>query len=88
MPSSKVIYRQQLCWKCEKADGSSDCPWANKLQPVEGWTANKVNRTKIEISGRGKNRFKYRRKIKSFEIIACPLFERDKPRRKLDEENS
>ena len=30
---------EQLCWSCSKACGGSDCPWANKLQPVEGWTA-------------------------------------------------
>lgn len=30
---------EQLCWSCSKACGGSDCPWANKLQPVEGWKA-------------------------------------------------
>ena len=33
------IMAEQLCWSCSKACGGSDCPWANKLQPVEGWTA-------------------------------------------------
>lgn len=82
MPSDKVMYRPQLCWKCKKADGSGDCPWANKLQPVEGWKANKVIRTKLEAVGSKNNRFKYRRKIKSYEIIECPLFKPDRKRRK------
>ena len=30
---------EQLCWSCSKACGGSDCSWANKLQPVEGWEA-------------------------------------------------
>lgn len=28
-----------LCWNCGKATGGSDCPWANRFEPVEGWTA-------------------------------------------------
>ena len=30
---------EQLCWSCSKTCGGSDCPWANKLKPVEGWKA-------------------------------------------------
>ena len=29
----------QLCWSCKKACGGCGCPWADKLKPVEGWTA-------------------------------------------------
>ena len=36
---AKKKMAEQLCWSCSKACGGSDCPWANKLQPVEGWTA-------------------------------------------------
>lgn len=29
----------QPCWKCAKATGGGDCPWANDLEPVPGWMA-------------------------------------------------
>ena len=37
--TSKSYKKSTLCWKCGKADASGDCPWANHLHPVEGWTA-------------------------------------------------
>lgn len=35
--------KEQLCWSCKKACGGYDCPWANKLKPVEGWTAKETS---------------------------------------------
>ena len=55
---------EQLCWSCSKACGGSDCPWANKLQPVEGWTA--IQRI-IKDCGH---------KTTHYRITKCPLFEK------------
>ena len=57
---------EQLCWSCSKACGGSDCPWANKLQPVEGWTA----KPSIVMSNY--------HQINTFRIIECPLYEKRK----------
>ena len=56
---------EQLCWSCSKACGGADCPWANKLKPVEGWKAKK----KI-ICGQKKP-------IETFHIVECPLYEKE-----------
>lgn len=61
---------EQLCWSCSKACGGSDCPWANKLQPVEGWVA-----TKKTTKDCGQE-------VVSYRITECPLFE--KGRRKKE----
>ena len=83
MPSSKVIYRQQLCWECKNADGSGDCPWVNKFKPVEGWKANKVVRYNLETTRKNKKVIRrFRRKLTSYEIIECPLFKPDRKRKK------
>ena len=57
---------EQLCWSCSKACGGSDCPWANKLQPVEGWVAKK--KTTKDCG----------QEVVSYRITECPLFERKK----------
>lgn len=55
---------EQLCWSCSKACGGSDCPWANKLQPVEGWVATKrIAKDCGHISTR-------------YHITKCPLYEK------------
>lgn len=57
---------QQLCWTCRKACGGGDCPWADKLKPVKGWTAEpKEYRV-----------FKHHRAIISttYHITECPLY--------------
>ena len=63
---AKKKMAEQLCWSCSKACGGSDCPWANKLQPVEGWEAKK----KI-ICGQKKP-------IETYHITKCPLYEKRK----------
>ena len=57
---------EQLCWFCSKACGGSDCPWANKLQPVPGWTA----KPSIVMSNYNQ--------INTFRIFECPLYEKEK----------
>lgn len=63
---------EQLCWSCKKACGGYDCPWANKLKPVEGW---KVKESSISM-GNGK------RREKTYQIIECPLYEKEKRKKK------
>ena len=56
---------EQLCWSCSKACGGSDCPWADKLQPVEGWKA-----TRKTMWGK-------KAPIETFHIVECPLYEKE-----------
>ena len=56
---------EQLCWSCSKACGGSDCPCANKLQPVEGWTVE----PSIVMSNYNQ--------INTFRIFECPLYEKE-----------
>lgn len=56
--------KDTLCWDCKKATGGSDCPWANKFKPVEGWTATP---TIVKVAGI--------REENSFIVHKCPLFE-------------
>lgn len=62
----------QLCWSCKKACGGYDCPWANELKPVEGWTAKE---TTICVGQKGKRE-------KTYRITECPLYEKEKRKRK------
>lgn len=57
---------EQLCWSCAKACGGSDCPWANKLQPVEGWVA----KPSLILSNK--------HQMETYRIIECPLYEKRK----------
>ena len=59
------VMAEQLCWSCSKACGGSDCPWANKLKPVEGWTA----KPSIVMSNY--------HQINTYRIIECPLYEKE-----------
>lgn len=51
-----------LCWSCGRSTGGKGCPWADKLEPVEGWTATK---TAIKYFW-GDN--------ESYVVHKCPLF--------------
>lgn len=57
--------KDTLCWGCSKATGKEDCPWANKLKPVEGWEAmpTKIKMT-VHIT------------VNSYKIVSCPLFKK------------
>lgn len=52
-----------LCQKCSRLD----CSWMRDLIPVPGWEATP---SKIK-NGEG-------RKVKSYHVISCPLYERSK----------
>lgn len=64
--------KQTLCWKCKKAAGGSDCPWANEFKPVEGWQAMP---TIVQMTTQTKQREALLQD--SFRVHKCPLFERD-----------
>ena len=60
----------QICEKCQRATGkcinSIVCPWASKLHIVPGWEANKIYIDDIGWS---------------YDIIHCPIFLKDEPRK-------
>lgn len=58
--------KDQLCWSCKNACGG--CEWSANLEPVPGWTAEKVPRD----TGTRENK----RKGFSYKITECPKFER------------
>lgn len=60
--------KEQLCWSCKNACGG--CEWSAHLEPVPGWTAEKVLRW--EYIGTKENK----RPSFSYKIIECPKFER------------
>lgn len=69
----KYCKSQTLCWDCVKADGGSDCEWANgKFRPVKGWNA-----TPTQIRNKHKGKIRY---VPSFIVHECPKFEPDPPR--------
>lgn len=57
-----------ICFDCQRALPLRGCPWADKFEPVEGWTATPVT-IKTNITHRD-----------SYNITACPLFLQDKPK--------
>ncbi len=62
-----------LCWKCQNS--CCRCSWSKSFKPVQGWTA-----TPTVIQGKLKTDI-----IHSYFVTDCPLFKRDKPRRKKSE---
>lgn len=58
----------QLCWDCKRAIGL--CPWSQKGEAVEGWTAEKTLIPNGEIS----------EFTPSYKITKCPLFIKDDKR--------
>lgn len=56
-----------LCWDCQNYGGK--CSWSSRLQPVEGWEAER--HYKPSVGGDGI----------TYKVLACPLFLRDEPRR-------
>ena len=69
MNSSNSIETQSLCWFClnsvpNKRTGTG-CSWSRKLQPVEGWEADRVENST------------HHSKVKSYRVRTCPEFNRD-----------
>lgn len=58
--------RETLCWRCEWAAGKDGkCAWASRFKPVPGWKATPTVLTPDD------------RPVDSFDVIECPLFEKD-----------
>ena len=55
-------FQQTLCWDCARATGN--CPWADRLVPVKGWKAIKIQPTATKPYG-------------SYIVLDCPGFIRD-----------
>lgn len=55
-----------ICFDCQRALPLRGCPWADKFEPVEGWTA-----TIIPIKGGRIHK-------ETYHITNCPLFKADK----------
>lgn len=63
--------KQQLCWTCKKSCGGvSGCSWFNGYIPIPGWTAVPTISDTVMYQGK-------LRKVKSFQILKCPLYERE-----------
>lgn len=63
-----------LCWDCQRAAGPRMCPWALDGKPIAGWSAQP---TLIKLGGR-KGGISH-----SYRVTACPLYEKDLPRKTL-----
>lgn len=69
-PKTEPVPREAtLCWDCKNA--VCGCSWSERFEPVEGWEA---VATQV-YNGGGKGRKELF--IKSFLVLACPLFVRD-----------
>ena len=68
----------QICINCQRATGKCIdgviCPWAHNLSVVPGWEANK-----ILLKEDGYTPYE------SYDIISCPLFLKDNPKKKNDD---
>lgn len=54
--------KETLCWECGRATGGKGCPWADRLEPVEGWTVTQEKTTA------------YWNSDFSYIVHKCPLF--------------
>lgn len=63
----------QLCWSCRFASRPREdgwlCPWAARLEPVQGWTASTEVKTRY-VSGNIKE------STLAYSISECPHFEK------------
>ena len=61
-----------LCWNCKNTNGTV-CPWFEDFTPVKGWTAKP---TLLNCPNNSNDD----RVVRSFKVIACPLFEPESER--------
>lgn len=64
--------RDTLCWKCKCCTNppGTNCPWADRGEPVPGWKADKGKVFYLEV---GPRVFK---EAQSYTVKECPLFEK------------
>lgn len=70
----KRTVKAQLCVFCARASGGYGCPWADRLEPVPGWTAESVEPPESAMTGGA-----------WYYITGCPLYAPDKERKNLGE---
>lgn len=58
-----------ICFDCDRA--VLDCSWSESFKPVDGWTAEPVDRV-VQRKVDGKN--VYAKEKCGYHVIACPLF--------------
>ena len=76
----------QLCWKCQRATGNKDlqCPWFRDFTPVKGWTAKPTNIRNVRMKEYdGQPVDERTENIETFAIFDCPMFLKDKRKRRL-----
>ena len=75
----------QLCWKCQRATGNKDlqCPWFRDFTPVKGWTAKPTNIRNVRMKEYdGQPVDERTENIETFAIFDCPMFLKDKRKRR------
>lgn len=75
----------QLCWKCQRATGNKDlqCPWFRDFTPVKGWVAEPTNIRNVRMKEYDGQPVEERtEKIETFAIFDCPMFLKDKRKRR------
>lgn len=63
------VRKDQLCWEYKNATGG--CEWSSCLEPVPGWTAEKVPRWEYINRKQAEKVLGF-----SYKILSCPKFER------------
>lgn len=63
------------CWTCSRA-GEKSCCWAARFCPVPGWTAEPT-----EVVSRDRKTSHGERRIRSYHVVDCPLYQKDGERR-------
>ena len=75
----------QLCWRCQRATGNKDlqCPWFRDFTPVKGWTAKPCYIRNVRMKEYdGQPVDERTENIATFAIFDCPMFLKDKRKRR------
>ena len=75
----------QLCWKCQRATGNKDlqCPWFRDFTPIKGWIAEPTNIRNVRMKEYdGQPVDERTENIETFAIFDCPMFLKDKRKRR------
>lgn len=60
------------CWSCKRSTDAS-CQWSKRLQPVDGWEAEERH----VLSQHTYKGILIYRKVASYRVISCPMYEWD-----------
>ena len=82
--AKRLTQKPTLCWECGLAAGGEidgdRCPWADNLEPVEGWTAERVKRRDYTgpVPEDGY----------TWLVEKCPLFTHEEPDYEMDDDTA